>query len=217
MDALLITGTDTGIGKTFIAYNLALALKESGVKVGYFKPIETYVLDKPEDGSLLASLTGQDLEEVVPVRFKLPLSPYAAYLEEKISFSLEYLKRKLEELKESYEVVLVEGAGGIAVPIQKSFTYGDLAKDWELSVVIVGRAGLGTLNHTYLSWFYAKSLDLSIRGIVLNGFTGDDVSERTNPLIVKEMTGIEPILISKVKGLELPREERKRLLQLIRF
>lgn len=79
MRAVLITATDTGVGKTFISYNLVYTLKERGVKVGYLKPVETDVRDLPQDGSLLASLTGQSLEEVVSVRFKLPLSPTQVY------------------------------------------------------------------------------------------------------------------------------------------
>ena len=215
MGALLITGTDTGVGKTFITYNLALALKERDIRVGCFKPIETYVRDVPEDGSLLSRATGQRVEEVVPVRFRLPLSPYAARMEEGRDFSLELLKGRFEELKQKYQLLLVEGAGGIAVPIDRTYTYADLAKDWGLEVVLVGRAGLGTLNHTYLAYFYARSKGLNVRAVILNGFEGRDVSERTNPRIVEEMTGIKPILIPKVQGIELPREEREKLLELV--
>ena len=200
---VLITGTDTGVGKTFITYNLARGLLKRGYKVKCFKPVETYVRDIPEDGSLLAKATGQSIDEVVPVRFSLPLAPYAAEIEEGKSFSLEDLRRHYEKLKSDAGILLVEGAGGIAVPIKKNYTYGNLAKDWNLKVFIVARAGLGTLNHTFLTWYYAKNLGLEIVGIVLNGATGEDVSERTNPRIVEEMTGIKPIVIPKVKNLEL--------------
>jgi len=215
MGAFLITGTDTGVGKTFITYNLALALREKGVKVGCFKPVETGVRDVPEDGKLLAQATGQRIEEVVPVSFQLPLSPYAAKIEEGKDFSLEYLGERFKELKGRYETLLVEGAGGIAVPIDRGYTYANLAMDWDLEVIIVGRAGLGTLNHTYLSYFYARSMGLKVRAIILNGFSGKDVSERTNPSIVEEMTGIRPICVPRVEGPELGREDRKRLLELI--
>ena len=209
---VLITGTDTGIGKTFITYNLAKALKEKGYNVGCYKPIETYVKDIPEDGNLLAKATGQSVDEVVPVRFSLPLAPYAATIEEKKDFSLDELRTHFEGLTKKYEILLVEGAGGIAVPIKKNYTYADLAKDWNLKVFIVARAGLGTLNHTYLTWYYAKNNGLEVIGIVLNGSTGKDISEKTNPLIIKEMTGIEPIVIPKVEDLELPEEHKEKLL-----
>ncbi|WP_457600731.1 dethiobiotin synthase [Hydrogenivirga sp.] len=217
MKAVLITGTDTGVGKTFITYNLASALRQKGVKVGCFKPVETYVKEIPEDGRILAEATGQSVDEVVPVRFSLPLAPYAAEIEEGKTFSLSELKRAFLSLKERYDLLLVEGAGGIAVPLKKDYTYGNLAKDWNLPVLIVGRAGLGTLNHTFLTWHYTKSLGLEVLGIVLNGFTGRDVSERTNPLIVSEMTGFQPVCIRKQEGKLLPQEERDSLLELIGF
>ena len=185
--------------------------------MGCFKPVETYVRDIPEDGNLLARATGQEVDEVVPVKFRLPLSPYAATMEEGKSFSLDNLRDKFEKLKRKYEVVLVEGAGGVAVPIDRNYTYADLARDWDLEVIIVGRAGLGTLNHTYLSYFYARSMGLKIRAIVLNGFSGEDVSERTNTIVVEEMTGIKPIQIPRVVGLLLPADERRKLLELVGF
>ncbi|GAB6066217.1 dethiobiotin synthase [Aquifex pyrophilus] len=208
---LLITGTDTGVGKTFITYNLAKAFKEKGKKVACYKPVETYVRDIPEDGKLLSEATGQSIDEVVPVQYSLPLSPYAAILEERKDFSLDELKERFERLKENYEVVLVEGAGGLAVPVKRNYTYLNLAKDWNLPILIVARAGLGTLNHTYLTWYYAKTNNVPVIGIILNGSTGEDVSERTNPLIVEEMTGIKPLVIPKVKGKELPPELREKL------
>ncbi len=212
---LLITGTDTGVGKTFITYNLALALKEKGIKVACFKPVETGVKDIPEDGKLLSSATGQPLEEVVPFRYKLPLSPYAGYLEEGWKVDLEQVKSKFFDLKGKYEVVLVEGAGGIAVPIVKDYDYSDLAKDLDLEVLIVARAGLGTLNHTFLTCFYVQRKGLKIKGIVLNRFTGKDVSERTNPTIISERLGIEPIKIRESYSGKVSQEEKKALLDLV--
>ncbi|NPA41741.1 MAG: dethiobiotin synthase [Aquificae bacterium] len=217
MSAILITGTDTGVGKTFITYNIALALKRKGVRVGCFKPVETYVRDIPEDGLLLAKATGQRVEEVVPMTFELPLAPYAGEIEEGKEVDLEFLREKFELLRSKYEVLLVEGAGGIAVPIKRNYTYAHLARDWRLPLLIVGRAGLGTLNHTFLTWFYAVKMKLKVLGIVLNGFTGEDVSERTNPRIVEEMTGIRPLRVRKHDGLEVSEEEAKGLLELIGF
>ncbi|AAC06785.1 dethiobiotin synthase [Aquifex aeolicus] len=205
---LLITGTDTGVGKTFITYNLAKELKERGYKVGCLKPVETYVREVPEDGSLLSKATGQSVNEIVPVRFSLPLAPYAATLEEGRDFALEELGKHYEELSKKYKFLLVEGAGGIAVPIKKNYTYANLARDWKLKVLIVGRAGLGTINHTFLTWYYAKATGLEVIGIILNGFTGEDVSERTNPQIIEEMTGIKPYKVPRIQDVELPKDIR---------
>jgi dethiobiotin synthetase len=217
MKSVLITATDTGVGKTFIAYNLVYALKERGVKVGYLKPIETDVKDVPQDGALICSLTGQDLEEAVPVRYSLPLSPYGGILEERRDFSLTALKEHYLRLLERYEFLVVEGAGGIAVPIKRDYNYAHLALDWGLSLLLVARAGLGTINHTYLSYFYAKSMGLNILGIVMNGFEGKDVSERTNPIIVEELTGIKPLQVPRVDGLILEPSLRECLVNLVGF
>jgi dethiobiotin synthetase len=217
MKSVLITATDTGVGKTFISYNLVYALKERGVKVGYLKPVETDVKGVPQDGALLCSLTGQDLEEAVPVRYSLPLSPYAGILEEKKDFSLADLKEHYLRLLERYEFLVVEGAGGIAVPIKRDYNYAHLALDWGLSLLLVARAGLGTINHTYLSYFYAKSMGLNILGIVMNGFEGKDASERTNPIIVEELTGIKPLQVPRVDGLILEPSLRDSLVSLVGF
>lgn len=215
MPQFLITGTDTGVGKTFITYNIALALRKRGINVKCFKPVETYVREVPEDGLKLARATGQIVEEVVPVTYKLPLAPRAGELEDGVEVPLDLLREQFESLKKGSEVLLVEGAGGIAVPIKKNYTYAHLAKDWNLKVIIVARAGLGTINHTYLTYHYTRSMNLEIAGIVLNGFTGEDVSERTNPQIVYEMTGFQPVCIKKHEGWRVSLEEEKSLLDLI--
>lgn len=217
MKAVFITATDTGVGKTFISYNLAYVLKERGVKVGYLKPIETGVQEVPEDGSLLASLTGQDLEEVVPVRFRLPLSPYAGIIEEGKDFSLEELKAHYQRMLDKYQFLIVEGAGGIAVPIKKNYNYANLCYDWGLETILVARAGLGTINHTFLSWYYMRSMGVKPFVIVMNRFGGKDVSERTNPSIVEELTGVKVVKIGEVDGLLLPESERSLLAQLVGF
>jgi dethiobiotin synthetase len=103
------------------------------------------------------------------------------------------------------------------VPIKRDYNYAHLALDWGLPILLVARAGLGTLNHTYLSYFYAKSMGLNILGIVMNGFEGKDVSERTNPIIVEELTGIKPLQVPRVEGLILEPSLRDSLVSLVGF
>ncbi len=215
--SVLITATDTGVGKTFISYNLVYALKEKGIRVGYLKPVETDVKEVPADGSLLASLTGQSLEEAVPVRYKLPLSPYAGILEEGKDFSLDALKEHYEKLLEKYEFLVVEGAGGVAVPIKRDYDYAKLAKNWRLKTILVARAGLGTINHSFLSWYYMKSMGVEPFAIVMNCFEGKDISERTNSQIVEELTSVKVIKIPKIQELLLPVEYRSLLAELVGF
>jgi len=103
------------------------------------------------------------------------------------------------------------------VPIKKDYDYARLSKDWGLPILIVARAGLGTINHTFLTYFYAKSMGLTLLGIVMNGFEGKDVSERTNARIVQELTGIKPLELSKIDGLLLPADSRRALAKFIGF
>ncbi|MCX7739392.1 MAG: dethiobiotin synthase, partial [Hydrogenothermaceae bacterium] len=145
------------------------------------------------------------------------LSPYAGTLEEGKEVSLDSLKRHYEEMLKRYDFIVVEGAGGVAVPIKRDYNYAHLARDWSLKTLLVARAGLGTINHSFLSWYYMKSMDVEPIAIVMNGFEGKDVSERTNPTIVKELTGLKVVQIPKIEGLLLPSNYRDLLAELVGF
>jgi len=217
MRGLLVTGTDTGIGKTFITYNIARGLRLRGIRVACFKPVETGVEGIPEDGSRLARATGQEVDDVVLYKAKLPLAPYSAILEGDLEIELTKIKAKYRELAKNNEVVLLEGAGGIAVPIVKNYTYGDLARDLGTEVLIVARAGLGTINHSFLTVEYAKRMGLKITGLILNRAGGKDPSERTNPKVLYQMTGLKPVVIREYEGWEMDDSDLSALLDLIGF
>ncbi len=191
---LFITGTNTEVGKTVVSYLLAKFLKKQGIKVGYWKPVETGVEKYPADGKLLSSLLGQPLEETVTYTYKLPLAPYVAAQYEEKEIDLTLLREKFNEHLNKYDFLIIEGAGGLAVPILKNYTYGNLAKEWNLPTLIVGRARLGTINDCFLTAYYGKSLGINLVGFVLNGFTGKDLSEKDNPRVVEEMTQL-PVLV----------------------
>ncbi len=199
--SVLITGTGTGIGKTFLSYHIASYLKERGVKVGYFKPIETGVEDIPQDGAKLCQVTGQSIKEAVAFTCKLPLAPYACTLETGMDFDVDHIKSMYNKLLERYDFLIVEGAGGLAVPIKKEYNYANLARELNIPILIVSYSTLGTIHHTYTTYFYAKAMQLSILGIILNGFKGEDVSEKTNAKIIQDLTNTEVI--------EVPYQERE--------
>lgn len=127
------------------------------------------------------------------------------------------MKEHYERLLKRYEFLVVEGAGGVAVPIKKGYDYAHLAKDWGLPSLLVARAGLGTINHSFLSWYYMKSMGVEPLGIIMNRFEGKDVSERTNPLIVRELTGLEVVEMPEVDGRLLPAYHRDLLARLVGF
>ena len=189
---IFITGTDTGVGKTVITAALALSLKGSGLDVGVMKPLQS--------GSSLPGMT--DIEFLRTVldekehspddciySFEAPLSPDAAARLAGETIDTERIKSAYERLASSRDVVLVEGAGGLLVPIADGYLMADLARDLSLPLIIVARPGLGTINHTALTIECARGRGLSVLGFVINAFPGSpDPAERTNPRAIYEQT-----------------------------
>lgn len=189
LNSVFITATDTGVGKTTVSAAICKILKEKGINVGYFKPVETGCNPVPSDAYNLSLITGQPLEEVVLYTFENPVAPYTATLMEGKDIDIQKIIEHYNHLKSKYDFVVVEGAGGLLVPIKKNYTYLNLIEDLNIPVLIVSRASLGTINHTVLT---VKALEgKNIVGIVMNGFSGKDVSEKTNPYVIEEMTGIK--------------------------
>lgn len=174
MRGVFVTGTDTNVGKTHVACGLARALRAAGVDVGVMKPIETGVpAAGPEDGRALARAAGVDdgLEWICPVRFALPASPEAAARAEGRSVALAPIRDAFAELSRRHAFMLVEGAGGLLVPIDAQTDMADLARELALPLLFVTRANLGTVNHTRLSLEAAERRGLEIAGVVLSHAT----------------------------------------------
>ena len=163
---IFITATNTNIGKT---YATALLLKEfaaMGLRVGVFKPIETGVEDTPLDGKKLfdlakklnPSLKALSLDTIVPYQFRLPAAPYVAKKEVKIK--LEYLTEKLHVIEEYCDIVLIEGAGGLMVPVEDDLFMVDLISYFEASVLLVVPSRLGSINDTLLSRHLLESRNI---------------------------------------------------------
>jgi len=198
MKAIFITGTDTGVGKTYISYLIAKLLLDKNIKVGYFKPVETGCHPECEDGKKLSSLTKQNIDEVVLYKFKDPVAPLVAEREEKKKIDIEKIKKHLENLKQKYDFLIVEGAGGIYVPItesnEKIYTYLDFVKETNLPTLIVARANLGTINHTVLTYKALENISARILGVVLNNASKNpDLAEKTNQEIIRQMLKIDNV------------------------
>lgn len=173
MSTLFITGTDTGVGKTFVTRALIRVLRDSGRKVGVMKPCETGCEYRdgelfPSDGHLLMTEAGsvQELAEVCPIRFANPMAPAEAAILEGGGFSLDQSLAIFHRIRDHHDVTLVEGAGGLLVPFAPSLNTADLALRLGTPVLIVSRIGLGTINHTGLTVEAARSRGLAVVGVV---------------------------------------------------
>ena len=215
---IFITGTDTEVGKTFIAKLLSMAFIDVGYKVAYYKPIETGCDPICEDTFNITQITGQFYEEALLYQFKLPASPYTADLKENKNIDIDKIVKHYNSLKNRYNIVIVEGAGGLLVPIKKIngkiFTYLDLIKALDVPVIIVAKSTLGTINHTVLTVRALKGEGVDIKGIIMNKYPQNpDWVVKTNPEVIKEMTGIDKII--KIPYLEDISEDIKRKVMLL--
>jgi dethiobiotin synthetase len=195
---IFITGTDTGIGKTVIAAGLALVLRDRGIRVGVMKPVATgcYGADHR-----LISLDAVFLFEAAenefpalssPCRYRNPLAPSVAAVIEKREVSVTKLHKAYEELQNHYDFIIVEGIGGMLVPLTRDYFVANLIRDFNLPVVIVSRPGLGTINHTLLTVDAAVIRGFDVRGIVFNRLSTANysIAEVTNPKVVHELSGV---------------------------
>lgn len=192
--AVFITGTDTGVGKTAVTAALAALLMEKGLVTGVIKPFQTGTeLDGLSDAEFIYGFLGRDclLSEVSPCRLRVPLSPYRAAEIEGIDISLEGIIGHTRDYISRNDVTLIEGAGGICVPVTRSYMMADLAVDLDAPVVIVARPGLGTLNHTALSLEYARQRGIRVLGVVINGFPEPaDIASVTNPAVLRDVFSV---------------------------
>ncbi len=217
---IFITGTDTEVGKTFISKLLAEAFLNVGYKVGYYKPIETGCDPICNDTFDLVQLTGQFYEEALLYQFKIPAAPLSADMKEKKGIDIDRLINHYYKLKDNYNIVIVEGAGGLLVPITKKdgkiYTYLDFVKMLKIPVLIVARATLGTINHTVLTVRALKEEGVDIKGIILNKYPKNpDWATETNGEIISLMTGINKILKIPLIDGETPEDIKRKIMFLI--
>jgi dethiobiotin synthetase len=196
MGGVFVTGTDTGVGKTVVAAGIAGSMRKDGIDVGVIKPIATGIPQekgfKSSDAELLAKISGsKDPEsEINPVFLPLEASPLAAGRALNIDIKLDEVFSAFKRLTDKHDFVVVEGIGGVMVPIKQNYFVIDMIKEMGLPILIVSRAAIGTLNHTVLTVRACKEYDLNIAGIVLNGVRNDNVAEKTASAIVRELTEI---------------------------
>ena len=193
MSVLFVTGTDTGVGKTFVTCAIATALRRRGRRVGVMKPVETGVEREPDDALRLRAAAGDpsSLDDVCPYRLRAPLAPDVAARLEGVRIDLDRIVALIARRRTGVDVLLVEGAGGLLVPVVGRETWCDLAARTALPVLIVAANRLGTINHCALTVRVAHASRLAVRGIVLSEpVPNPDPSTATNAAAIADLTGV---------------------------
>lgn len=184
MRKLLVTGTDAGVGKTLLACAVAYAAHARGMRVGVMKPVETGCARvngrlEPADAQALkfAAASRYPIETICPFRYQSPLAPAAAAEVDHLPPpDIDAIVGCYREIAAESEIMIVECAGGLSVPITWQKSYSDLARILDLDAVVVVANRLGCLNAAMLTFHYAKS-----RGIVLAGYILNDVEAQSTP------------------------------------
>ena len=213
MTGFFITGTDTGVGKTWFTARLCRYLRELGIRAGVWKPIQSGTCgnDPASDSARLKRGAGvdDDVDDICKFSLKSPLAPMVAAALEKKKVSCDDLMASSELLFRKYDLMLVEGVGGFAVPLNSKELMSDFAVRLNFPVIVMASPGLGTVNHTLLTVEAIRRRGLQVAGVVLNGYDTEPLrvndweelihgtiisdSSQTNPLLIEQFAEVDVV------------------------
>lgn len=194
---LLVTGTDTGVGKTVLAAALVAVLRRSGERVAAYKPVVTGIDEPvapgwPADHELLAAAAETSPDRVTSRRYGPPVSPHLAAELAHEPLDIDDLVDGARRAAAGADSIVVEGVGGLLVPLTPSASVRDLAVALGLPLLVAARPGLGTINHTLLTLEAARSAGLEVRAVVLTPWPeSPSVMEESNRATIAERGGVE--------------------------
>lgn len=203
---MLVTGTDTGVGKTVVAAALAAALHERGTAVRTFKPVMSGIdlphdPDWPLDHELLGTAVGIEAADVTPLTFGPAYSPHLAAELAGVTIEPQRLLEAARAAAAQTDVLIVEGIGGLLVPITYEYSMRDFARELGLPVVIVARPALGTINHTLLTVEAARAAELEIAAVVLNPWPQQPSElERSNRETIARLTQLPVLTFPQIES-----------------
>ncbi len=192
---IFITATNTDIGKTYATKLLIKTFSSLGYRVGVFKPIETGVLTQPADGSELLSIAQHynpelktlTVQDIVPIQFELPAAPYVANQAKPIDFAkIDSALKKIEPL---CDVLLIEGAGGLFVPVDKHTMMIDLIKYFQAKALLISHCRLGCINDTLLSLAALEQADISCSWVLNCQASDTDFTKVSEPYFLDHHPG----------------------------
>ncbi len=221
MKGVLITGADTGVGKTLVGCGLAAVLSAQGKTVGVMKPCETGCASRegnlyPDDAARLAAFarTTLALDRICPYRFAPPVAPSVAAAMSGTAIEPERLVTVYHAVAAQSDFVIVEGAGGLLVPLAGRYTFADLAQDLGLPLLVVVGSKLGALNHTMLTLRYAQMQAIPLVGYIVNHpARGIDDATQTNVQTLAQLTDIPCLGVLPFTPLSGHIEQDRRTLQ----
>jgi dethiobiotin synthetase len=196
---IFITGTDTGVGKSIASAALAMLLRRRGDAVAIMKPVTSGCLERDGmlvslDAELLSFAAGTPLTpDCMPYLLKAPLAPSIAASLEGVRIDFQVIRDAYLRLAAESEFIIVEGAGGLMVPLAGGLLMSDLASHLALPIAVVARPGLGTVNHTLLTTFCGRSLGLEVKGVIINRY----------PKFPDQAAEYAPHLIASLSGSQL--------------
>ena len=196
-----ITGTDTGVGKTYVAALLIRALRQAGFDTVGLKPI---CCGERSDAELLRTAANGELtlDDVNPVWFRVPAAPYTASIVESRLPDLDQIRERFARIRATRRSLIVEGVGGWLAPIRRDYFIADLAAEMGLPVVVVAANRLGALNHTLLTVRAVQASGLACAGVILNNITGQsEAATSTNRSVLEHLLEV-PILYEVAMGQE---------------
>ena len=196
-----ITATDTGIGKTVVTASLAVAMKQQHVNVGVLKPIESGVHPSHMDSSDAERLRrlmvpSRSFDTICRYQFADPLAPLAAARRAGVTIDLYSIRTLYHRVVKEHDLVLIEGVGGLMVPLSPTETVCDLIRLLQLPCVVVGKAALGGVNHMLLTLEVLQQHHIAIAAIVLNEASlmerseTDQLQQQSTVALIGEMTNI---------------------------
>jgi dethiobiotin synthetase len=195
-DTVLVTGTDTGVGKTWVACGLAHAIRHAGRSVTAVKAVETGCEDRPaptEDGVRLAAATGQTAPTRALRRFRAPIAPAPAADLEGLTLDLDELAAEIGAAAATSQLLLLEGAGGLLSPLGWDWNAVDLAQAFHATALVVASDRLGSINHTLLTLSALDLAGVRVAAIVLSAPAAADASTGSNGPAIARLSGIDRV------------------------
>ena len=199
LNSIFITGTDTDVGKTYVATGLAVTLRKMNIDVGVMKPFAAGTAQKTgfksEDVEILANAAQVNDPEMLlnPQFFPIAASPYTALKTLKIKPNIKLILNQFKKLSKLHSMTLVEGMGGIMTPILQDYFVTDLIKDMKLPTIIVTRTKIGTVNHTVMTCKMCEKYKILVKGIVINNFDTDGYNVKELKRDLENLTNM-PVL-----------------------